>query len=139
MHDFWSRIYSAPRVPTLTPSNYRASEPPEWDEVFFTIRKMARGKATGPDRVSAEILQAGETAATEMTFRLVTDIWMTKRVPQEMGEALIVLLPKDRYRPKEPSQQRPISLTNAWFKVLDKILADRISTHFERHIILSEP
>lgn len=56
-----------------------------------------------------------------------------------MGEALIVLLPKDRYRPKEPSLQRPISLTNAWYKILDKIIANRIASHFERNGILSEP
>ena len=56
-----------------------------------------------------------------------------------MGEATIVLLPKDPRRPKDPQQQRPISLTNTWFKILDKALTERIQNHIESTEYLAEP
>ena len=58
----------------------------------------------------------------EMTAALINHIWTSKEVPAKMGEATIILLPKDYTQPKAPSLQRPISLTNVWYKVLDKIL-----------------
>ena len=56
-----------------------------------------------------------------------------------MGEATIILLPKEARNPKDPEKQRPISLTNAWYKVLDKILAERITTKLEETKFFAEP
>jgi len=62
-----------------------------------------------------------------MTHHLIKHIWESKSVPEEMGEAIIILIPKNAQNPKDPVHQRPISLTNIWYKVLDKIMAGRIS------------
>ena len=62
-----------------------------------------------------------------MTHRLITNIWESKEVPDGMGDATIILLPKDPRKPKDPKQQRPISLTNTWYKILDKIITARIT------------
>ena len=56
-----------------------------------------------------------------------------------MSEATIILLPKDARNPNDPAQQRPISLTNTWYKVLDKILAERIATKLEDTKHFAEP
>ena len=74
-----------------------------------------------------------------MTTRLMEHIWTSKQVPQEMGEANIVLLPKDPLHPRDPKQQRPISLANIWYKILDKLLTRRLTNHIESEGILSEP
>ena len=74
-----------------------------------------------------------------MTHKLIEHIWQSKTVPAKLGEATIVLLPKDQKQPNEPSLQRPISLTNTWYKVLDKILANRITQWLEDNEYLAEP
>ena len=74
-----------------------------------------------------------------MTYRLIRHIWETKTVPEKMGEATIILIPKDARQPKSPALQRPISLTNVWYKILDKILADRITEQIERTNYMAEP
>ena len=56
-----------------------------------------------------------------------------------MGEATIILLPKEARNPKDPEKQRPISLTNTWYKVLDKILAEKITTKLEETKFFAEP
>ena len=74
-----------------------------------------------------------------MTHQLIKHIWETKKVPEELGRAIIVLLPKDAKEPKNPELQRPISLTNIWYKVLDKILATKLTSHIESTAYLAEP
>ena len=116
-----------------------ATAPPSRKEVAKIVKALARNKATGPDNISAEALQAGGETAVNMTHALITHIWTLKNVPAELGEATILLLPKNARRPKEPSLQRPISLTNIWFKVLDKALTERLSSHIEDTKFLAEP
>ena len=74
-----------------------------------------------------------------MTHRLVEHIWTSNKVPARMGETKIILLPKDAKNPNDPAQQRPISLTNTWYKVLDKILAEKITTTLEETQHFAEP
>ena len=54
-----------------------------------------------------------------------------------MCQADIFLIPKDRKDTKNPMQQRPISLTNVWTKVIDKLLYERLLKHTNENDILS--
>ena len=74
-----------------------------------------------------------------MTHSLIEHIWTSRSVPECMGEATIILLPKDARNPKDPEKQRPISLTNTWYKALDKILAEKITTTLEETKHFAEP
>ena len=132
-------MYKADNPPILTQSTQHPTDAPDFGEIQYRIKHLATNKATGPDRISAEIIQAGGKIMEHMTFRIISNIWYSKRVPEEMGQAHIVLLPKDRWKPKVPRLQRPISLTNVWYKLLEKCLTARITKHFESNDILEEP
>ena len=54
-----------------------------------------------------------------------------------MCQANIFLIPKDRQDVKNPKQQRPISLTNVWTKVIDKLVYEKLLAHTEQNEILS--
>ena len=103
------------------------------------IKELANDKAPGPDNICTEAIQAGGKAAAAMTHKLIKHIWETKQVPEDLGRATIVLLPKDAKQPKHPELQRPISLTNTWYKILDKILAQKLASHIENTGYLAEP
>ena len=92
---FWSNTYAEERPPQLEKSVHPASKPPSKKMIKGIIRELAKDKAPGPDNLCAEVLQAGGKAAAAMTHQLIKHIWETKTVPEELGRATIVLLPKD--------------------------------------------
>ena len=73
-----------------------------------------------------------------MTVHLIQKIWQERKVPAAMKHADVILLPKTNPPSYNPSDHRPISLLNMWYKVLDTIIKDRLDKDFERHEILSD-
>ena len=59
-----------------------ATAPPSRKEVAKIVKALARNKATGPDNISAEALQAGGETAVNMTHALITHIWTSKMSQQ---------------------------------------------------------
>ena len=58
-------------------------------------------------------------------------------MPKQLCQANIFLIPKDRQEIKNPMQQRPISLTNVWTKIIDKLIYEKLLLHTEQNKILS--
>ena len=54
-----------------------------------------------------------------------------------MWQANIFLIPKDKQDTKNPAQQRPISLTNIWTKIIDKLIYEKLVQHTEENEIIS--
>ena len=94
-------------------------------------------KAPGPDEMTAELLKYGGQVTLEMTAKLIKLLWSQQNVPKGMCQANIFLIPKDQRDTKNPAQQRPISLTNVWTKVVDKLLYTRLLKHTNDNDILS--
>lgn len=55
-----------------------------------------------------------------------------------MKQANIILLPKTTPASLNPADHRPISLLNMWYKVMDKIIKNRLQEDFKEHDILSD-
>ena len=55
-----------------------------------------------------------------------------------MKHANVILIPKTSPPTADPEQQRPISLLNMWYKVLDKIIKDRIQDDIEAKDMISD-
>jgi hypothetical protein len=73
-----------------------------------------------------------------MTAKLIQNMWQRQTVPEKLSEANIYLIPKDRTDTSNPEKQRPISLTNIWLKVTDRLLQTRLKRHTESNEILSK-
>ena len=61
-----------------------------------------------------------------MTVKMVQRMWLEQEVPSKLSRANICLLPKDPIRLDDPACYRPISLMNAWLKIVDKMIAERL-------------
>ena len=59
-------------------------------------------------------------------------------LPQAWKNSKIILLPKKDSNPNEPGAYRPISLTSCIIKLLEKIIASRITNFVESNNILSK-
>ena len=93
-------------------------------------------KAPGPDGMTAELLKHGGMVTLEMTVRLTPYMGATDSTTRNVQSQY---LPPSQRRSdaKNPMQQRPISLTNIWTKVIDKLLYEKLMKHTIDNDILS--
>ncbi|GFS10001.1 RNA-directed DNA polymerase from mobile element jockey-like [Elysia marginata] len=64
------------------------------DEVRAAIRKMKSGKATGPDKISVELIEALEDYGIEKTTNLLNEIYDTGQIPTDLTKSILIALPK---------------------------------------------
>jgi len=85
---------------------------------------MSFSKAGGPDGVPMQILEhLTDSAITELT-RIINLSWTTGSCPAIWKSSRLIPIPKAK-----PGAYRPISLTNAFARVADRLITRRL-THF---------
>ena len=88
---------------------------------------MANGKASGPDGLHAEFYKTHEHLLLDSMLAAFNEIHEEGQLAPSMREGNIILL----YKKKDPHDirnYRPITLLNADFKILNKILVSRMKT-----------
>ena len=63
-------------------------------EVEAAIRKMKRGKATGPDRIPIEIILTLEEMGIGMTTKLLNAIYDSGTIPEDLAKSVFIALSK---------------------------------------------
>ena len=64
------------------------------EEVENTIKNMKTGKATGPDMISTEMMQALEGIELDAITKMLNTIYDTGEIPKEMLQSIFIVLPK---------------------------------------------
>ncbi|GFR66047.1 RNA-directed DNA polymerase from mobile element jockey-like [Elysia marginata] len=95
------------------------------EEVENTIRNMKTGKATGPDMISTEMMQALEGIELDAIIKMLNTIYDTGEIPKEMLQSIFITLPK-KQGATECEKHRTISLMSHMTKVLLRIIMKRI-------------
>ena len=93
-------------------------------EVQAAVRSMKSNKATGPDEISAELIQSlGELGITKLT-EVLNEIYNTGVIPPELTKSIFIVLPK---KPGATlcGLHRTISIMSHVVKILLKILMKR--------------
>ena len=62
------------------------------EEVEKAINQLKNKKATGSDRVPAEIFKVGRPALTDHTHRPIAKIWSTETIPTDLRDTSIVTI-----------------------------------------------
>ena len=65
-------------------------------------------------------------------------VWRGAPIPQAWRTAVIIPLLKEGKDPEDPGSYRPISLTDCLGKLLEKIIADRLSSWMEEKNLFNE-
>ena len=89
------------------------------DEVREAMRKMKTGKATGPDGLSIELIEALEEYGIEKVTTLLNEIYDTGQIPVDMSRSIFIALPK-KPEATECELHRTISLMSHVTKLLDE-------------------
>ena len=95
------------------------------DDVTEAIRKTANNKSPGPDGLPGEFYRAYEMIIAQPLKDAITESQKTNKLPPSMLEGDISLIYKKK-DPKDIRNYRPITLLNVDYKILTKILADRL-------------
>lgn len=98
-------------------------------EVWDALRMMGPFKAPGPDGYPTIFYQKQWSIGGTQITETVLNILNLGVLPDNLGDALVVLIPKVG-GPTLPFQFRPISLLNVVFKIATKVVVNRL-----KHVI----
>ena len=103
----------------------QAVDPPTLDEVRKATRELKNGKAAGKNGIPAEILKIGSARLYEAIHHVIGMIWEEEEMPSDWLDGLICPNHKKGHR-LDCSNYRGITLLNAAYKVLSRILFGRL-------------
>eukprot|EP00924_Labyrinthula_sp_SR-Ha-C_P013556 maker-scaffold_5-snap-gene-6.48-mRNA-1 protein AED:0.20 eAED:0.25 QI:0/0/0/0.66/0.5/0.33/3/0/243 len=111
------------QIPILAPAplNSINTHPPTEDEIKECIKTLKNNKAPGPDNLRNEVLKHVEIVQKHA----VREIQSFFRLDAFKGK--VVYLYKQKGSKNDPSNYRPISLLSSHFKLLTKIINNRIT------------
>ena len=94
-------------------------------EIWDALRSMKSYKASGSDGMHAGFYQRFWLIVGESVRSEVKQILASQKVPDYLNQTLIALIPK-QLGPETVSQFKPINLCNTVYKIVSKILVQRI-------------
>ena len=98
------------------------------EELNRVINEAGLNKAAGNDEISYELIKNLGPKARDFILKLFNKIWMNgAELPRNWRIAIIITLLKEGKDPELTSSYRPISLTACLGKLLEKIIADRLT------------
>ncbi|KAL3698329.1 hypothetical protein R1sor_012405 [Riccia sorocarpa] len=140
---FFSKVYSRPEEDAVA-SRDRAKllknvspvisqgerafllDQPSYREFSDTLYSSPKGKAPGIDGFGYDAMKALWPLLGEDYVLMMQTCWSTGEFPASMLEGIIKLIPKD-IRPDSLHLWRPITLLNTHYKLLAKVIANRIA------------
>ena len=94
-------------------------------EVFAALQDMQPFKAPGPDGFQQVFYQRFWNLVQPSVTQLVGDVLAGRAFPEGLNDAFLVLIPKVE-SPSRPNQFRPIGLCNIVYKLVTKVIVNRI-------------
>ena len=118
-------------LPPLPPRTAVDDQPPSLKRKNKALNDMGNGKATGPDKVPAEVYKHSP-AARAMLFDLVDKIFVNETIPDGMatGEFIMMFEPK-KPDDDDPKSCRALCMLNHAFKMLSGLVMEQIVTETE--------
>ena len=102
-------------------------------EIEIAIDSLNSDAAPGSDGLTAEFYKIFKKIIITDLYELFNNIFLKGKMPKSMREAIVKLLYKKNDH-KNIKNWRPISLLNTDYKILSKIIVNRLIPIFENYI-----
>jgi hypothetical protein len=96
------------------------------DEILKAIKDLPSGKTPGLDGFSPEFYLHFWPQLKNNFLRMTADVFITEELTIDQKRGVITLIPKQKKDSKYIGNWRPISILNCDYKILTKILANRL-------------
>ncbi|KAL5569589.1 hypothetical protein UlMin_026164 [Ulmus minor] len=106
---------------------------PDWDEIRATVFRLGSFKAVGPDGFPALFFKSYWDIVGDDVVMMVRDFFITGSLHPNINSTNLVLIPKTK-NPSTINHFRPIAVCNIVYKVISKILAERLKPLLSRLI-----
>ncbi|XP_074363692.1 uncharacterized protein LOC141704360 [Apium graveolens] len=101
------------------------------EEIIIALKSFSSDKAPGPDGLNMKYIKEFWPFLKDKVLEGFNWFANTGCLPKGFNSSFIALVPKVRV-PNKPSEFRPISLINSVAKILTKVLANRLSTVYDK-------
>ena len=139
--EHFQELYS--RVTTVTDSALEKARalpemdeldaPPTMDELRKGIGSLASGKAPGSDNIPPEVVRIAEDSSLlEHLHKLLLQCWEEGAVPQDMRDAKIITIYKNKGERSDCNNYRGISLLSIVGKAFARVLLNRLQVLADR-------
>ena len=105
---------------------------PTLEELSKAIDSLFSGKAPGSDRIPPDLLKHCKTTLLHSLHVLLSRCWQEGAVPQDMRDAKIITLFKNKGERSDCNNNRGISLLSVIGKVFGKVILIRLQKLAER-------
>ncbi|KAF7248244.1 LINE-1 retrotransposable element ORF2 protein [Varanus komodoensis] len=102
-------------------------------EVKWALGSLSSNKASGGDRIPAELFKILKDDEVKVLHSTCQQIWKTQQWPQDWKRSVYILIPK-KANAKECSNYRTIALISHASKVMLKILQARLQQYVDREL-----
>ena len=110
------------------PAMEELDEMPTLEELSKAIDNLTCGKAPGLDSISAEVLKHGKPTILQPLHELLCHCWEKGHIPQDMRDASIVTLYKNKGDRSDCNNYRGISLLSIVGKVFARVALGRLQS-----------
>ena len=107
-----------------------------FDELLEAINQ-SHDSPTGPDEIHYQMLKHLPESSHHPLLNILNDIWTTGDFPEDWRLATIISIPKSGKDPAEPTNYRPIALTNCLCKTLERTINKRLIWYLESNNLLT--
>ncbi|KAK6760610.1 hypothetical protein RB195_021901 [Necator americanus] len=122
---------SAPELKDVHRPTYTVNkQPPTESELPVCIQKMNNGKSGGDDGSSAEMLKYLSPSGIREMAKIIRPMWINEWIPDSWRHVIIIPFHK-KLSITDPRNYRGISLLCVMYKVLERIILDRLIKHRE--------
>lgn len=121
-----------PKVPP--PGTTIKEDAPSLEEVRDAIQSLKNFKAAGVDTIPAELLKAGEDVIVRWVHRILCQVWISGKAPEDWKKALLVNIFK-KGDPAVCGNFRGISKLSVPGKVYTLILLNRVSNAIDSQLL----
>ncbi|KAK4397852.1 hypothetical protein Sango_1260700 [Sesamum angolense] len=121
-------------TPELASNLYRAVTPAEVKTAVFQI---SDNKAPSPNGYTSCFFKKAWNIVGDLICRAVMDFFRSGRMLRQLNHTIIALVPKSKHSPSV-ADYRPISCCNVIYKIITKIIADRLSPALKQLIDSSQ-
>jgi hypothetical protein len=105
--------------------NVNLCKPIAKEEVDQVVQEMPNGKAPGPDGFTVEFFKACWDVVKHEIYGIVEDSRRSASILKALNATMITLIPKEN-EARTPDRYRPIALCNVVYKIISKVIANRL-------------